>query len=161
MEAIMTTRSLEGKKFFVDYNNGVSAIISEDVFGNIRRQGDILNAAIRGITGNEEMKIRQQVEEETFHLVTPTFTFVRYNRFREDPHFSGSSRLFERLCKHIRSHGGVINDRRGFHVPFSNGFLHDDYRYVTTVQQFRDTFGISPQELMPEDGPDAGEIIDK
>ena len=113
------------------------------------------------LTSEEKVEYKDRwrasvADKATNHLCLPTFTFVRDDRFIESPWFTGNDNVLELLMKHIKETGGRI-ESSGFYVPFSNGCevgmhgkdaMKADLAYVTTQQQFRDTFGISMAELV-------------
>jgi len=94
-------------------------------------------------------------DDATHHLNTPTFTFVRSERFNSSPWFTATDDVLDLLIEHIKKNGGRIEEA-AFYVPFSNGCelgihgkdaMKSDLAYVTTSRQFRETFGISLTDL--------------
>ena len=151
----MSARSLEGKKFFTTQNNGVIALVSEDVYAGLAHRAEIQEA----LMSRNDSRATLAMTEGLAHMGTPTFTFARRERFVESPWFTGDcdwgNGLFETLCSYIQAEGGRVV-KGGFYVPFSNGCetgLHgptsmaDELRHVTTEVQFRATFGLNTNEL--------------
>lgn len=145
------------KKFFICYNNGVTALVSEEVKNDLHKQYVIWqNFAER--EKDEEYTKRWRAataSEATRHLKTPIFTFVQDERFKKSPWFTGNDELLEMLCLHIKECGWEIEEG-SFFVPFSNGCeigLHgkdsmkSELAQVTTEQQFRETFGLTTSAL--------------
>ena len=145
------------KKFFWNYNNGVTALVSEDTLADFEKQNAIytrLNDDDHRVKGRDDYS--KPLSEGLRHLGTPTFTFVRSERFEKSPWFTGDSNLYEALMEHITESEGLLG-QGWFHVPFSNGMeigchgdraMASELSYVTTDQQFRDAFGISRTELL-------------
>ena len=147
-------RSLEGKWFHICYNNGVYAVVSHEIYENIRRKRQIL--------------VRLEMERDLIPHIpeTPIFTFAGKDRVAKSPWFTGNDgdsddrkNDWHRLMNYIHREGGHYIDAT-FYVPFSNGCetgLHgpatqcDELRYVTTDAQFKETFGISLAELRDSD----------
>jgi hypothetical protein len=157
------------KKFFTCSNNGVIAIVNEDVYNDIHRQRMIRQYFT---TRDEKVEYSERwragvADNATNHLNVPTFTFVRPERFQESPWFTASYDVLNLLIDHIESIGGMIEDA-GFYVPFSNGCevgihgkdsMKSDLTYVTTSQQFCETFGISLAELVNPNTTHLGEAL--
>ena len=146
------------KKFFANYNNGVTAIVSEEVYNDIHRQRMIRQQFVAR-EESVEYKDRWRADlasKATEHLTVPIFTFASDDRFEESPWFTGNRQVYKTLVEYIRKNGGVVEEG-GFFVPFSNGCeigmhskdaMKSELAYVTTSQQFRETFGISQAELV-------------
>jgi len=147
-------RSLEGKAFFVGYNNGVTAIVTEDVLENRDKRLAILNALRKD--NNPLPHIDRIAEKGLGHIPdSPIFTFARDERADNEPWFTGNNTFLQRVFNHIAKEGGQCI-KRSFWIPFSNGAevgLHGDeaqieeLRYVTTYQNFIDTFAIEEDEI--------------
>ena len=153
------TRSLEGKWFHNFYNNGVEAIVTHEVWENMRKKRAVMLML-------ENMSKRNGDQEDMLPHIpdTPVFTFASKERVDKSPWFTGTmsntssfpeNRDLTRLLNYITRNGGQFGSG-SFHVPFSNGAeigFHgpdaqvDELRYVTTSQQFEETFGISMNEL--------------
>lgn len=141
------------KKFFACRNNGVTAIVSEEVYNDIHRQRMIrqhFTTCEENVEYNERW-LASVADKATNYLNVPTFTFVRPERFQESPWFTATDDVLDRLIDYIKYNGDKIEEA-GFYVPFSNGCelgihgkdaMKNDLAYVTTSQQFRETFGIS------------------
>lgn len=144
-------RSLEGKWFHTCYNNGVEAVVSHEVFENIRRKRLILT----------KLKVKNDLLPHISEV--PIFTFVNIGRLEESPWFTGTCSTRDDpnvsdvrlLLNYITRNGGHFGGAM-FYVPFSNGAemgLHgsqsqrDELRYVTTDAQFMEAFGVSLNEL--------------
>ena len=145
------------KKYFSCFNNGVTAIVSEEVYNDIQRHNTIWqNFAEREKEVEYKDRYRSDLASEaTFHLTTPTFTFTRVERFSESPWFTGDMYDLNEVIKFIEENGGVV-EHSGFYVPFSNAAeiglhgkqaMRGDLVHVTNSQQFRETFGISLPEI--------------
>ncbi len=144
------------KTFYTDYNNGVQVLISEEVMMDIRKKNAI-SLFYREAEREKSGKGFAQIADDAVPLVgTPTFTFTRRERVQDQPWFTGDNDFLEVLVAHIRENGGHIV-KGGIYVPFSNGSelgmqgteaMARELVYVTSEQQFRDTFGISIAELL-------------
>lgn len=148
--------------FYTCSNNGVTAIISEGVYQDIQKHVEIYKFFY---TTDEKPDVDHKDRwraalstEATQHLTTPIFTFVRNDRFRGAPWFTGDDTLFKVICEHIRDNGGTI-EHRFFNVPFSNGAevgmhgkeeIRYELAYVTTRRQFFETFGVELDDLIPK-----------
>ena len=141
-------RSLEGKQFYICYNNGVNAVVSGDILEDIQKKRAV--ASVLRAT-DDDVDFTPHIPE------FPIFTFANEERVSRSPWFTG---IFETdlkpLLGHIANNGGRIYGDSSFHVPFSNGCevsSHgreaqlEELRYVTTSAQFEETFGISLHEL--------------
>ena len=139
-------RSLEGKSFFRNYNNGVYSLASEEVFRGREKAERILN----------HLCLAEEVEVLELPLpASPIFTFAHYDRVLESPWFTGHAECLRKLIEHICEAGGSVLDS-GLHVPFSNGVEKGRFdraaqlaelRYVTSERQFAETFGITINEI--------------
>ena len=144
-------------KYYSCYNNGVQAIVSEDVMRGIEqskliqkffeyRDADIpANQRFRPAAAYKGLK----------HLAVPVFTFASSERVMEQPWFTGTIEEYSSLRRHIRANGDCIEEG-WFYIPFSNGLelglngenaMKSELAYVTTGEQFREAFGISIAEL--------------
>ena len=154
------TRSLVGKKFYTSFNNGVEAIVAEDVF-----LGMVQVEAITAILEKNECDrgglicpypVTEAIEKGLKHFAqTPIFTFADADRVASSPWITGNRRLLRVLLEYIQEEGGAYREGMVY-VPFSNAAeigAHGvaaqakELAYTTTDQQFRDTFGIGPREL--------------
>ena len=145
------------KKYFSCYNNGVTALVSEEVYNNLKKQASIqrlFTEREKDVTFNEQWRTETSYQGLR-HLLVPIFTFTRVERFGESPWFTGDINFLNELHKHIEENGGVV-ESSGFFVPFSNGCevgihgkdaMKNELAYVTTEQQFREAFGISVSEI--------------
>ena len=152
-------RSLKGSKFFSTDNNGVAAIVDPGVFENYWKR----DRCYRTLTSSDyrtstvpKVDAVKAIEQGLSHIpLTPVFTFVGEERFKRSPWFTGGPDLFHALLKHLSENGATVFPR-SFYVPFSNGIelgmrgpesAAEELRFVTTNQQFLDTFGVWPSEL--------------
>ncbi len=152
----MSARSLEGKKFFTNYNNGVYALISEDTLMDVNRYYLISTALHR--TMGDDSRAGKALDGVT-HLHGPIFTFAQLEeRAERDPWFTGSYEDYRYVVSHIERDGGQVKEGSHY-VPFSNGYERglrgpetqiDELRQVTTFGQFRATFGISLDEVLKQ-----------
>lgn len=143
------------KKFFHCHNNGVTAIVSEEVKNDYvkdREINSVLNDATHQVRGRDYSK---PLNEGLRHMGKPVFTFTHNERSQKSPWFTGDGELMEMLWEYTITNGGQFEEG-GFYVPFSNGCeigLHGDQAmaseltYVTTDTQFRETFDISRSEV--------------
>ena len=144
------------KKYFSCYNNGVTAIVSEEAYNDFGKLARIYHYFCSQDT-DPKCELRKTAYEAVMHLANhPTFTFARSERVSESPWFTGDNELAGALMIHIRTSGGSV-DQRGFQVPFSNAVelgihgqdsMKKELAYVTTEEQFRETFGITRAELL-------------
>jgi hypothetical protein len=139
-------------KFFVCYNNGVTAVVSEKVLEKIQWW----------------VETRQEMDQEGKHrdvplpYPRPIFTFAD----RPTLWMTGSRRFFEKLKKFLESQGHSF-ERASFYVPFSNGYeakyvtaahcedesramqwldhAEAEWRFVTSIDEFFQEFGILPE----------------
>ena len=149
------------KKFFFCYNNGVTAIVDEATLASIHKRN-----AIWQLFEEREKKAKFKeywwaphvASEGTWHLSVPIFTFVRQERFKESPWFTGDTGLMDALIEHIKERGDVFQDA-GFYVPFSNGCeigthgkesMRGELSNVTTEKQFEEIFGVRVSELVDQ-----------
>ncbi len=142
------------KTFYYDYNNGVTAVVSEDVLGDIKKLVEIRRHFAereREKPFGDDCFLSNSADQGIAALGKPVFTFTRQERFRESPWFTGDTELMNALAEHLKERGDVFQ-RGSFYVPFSNGCecgLHGpdsmkhELAYVTTEKQFEDTFGVS------------------
>jgi hypothetical protein len=82
-------------RFFYSYNNGVTAIASEEVIADMEKE-----QAVRSVLTDENHSVkgrdyRKPLREGLAHLGKPVFTFVRPERFKDSPWFTGDSDLLE------------------------------------------------------------------
>ncbi|MFA6177502.1 MAG: hypothetical protein WC694_01245 [Candidatus Paceibacterota bacterium] len=150
---------MEKKKFYVCSNNGVTAVVTEQTHKDLQKYcaiGSWFDETDAEKLYEERRLRRTAISSALGHLCTPTFTFTRPERASVSPWFTGDSELFWALTKHVENNGGVLLDGSCY-VPFSNGSevglhgheaLKDELSYVTTEQQFQETFGISISELI-------------
>jgi hypothetical protein len=152
-------RSLERKLFHTCTNNGVTAVISHATKIALHQKCLIQDALVREIVVETEKahQIGNVVMVGLAHIGTPIFTFSSSERVLRSPWFTGTLNLLEELKSHVSAQGGRF-EAASFFVPFSNGAeqgLHGlesqgaELRYVTTAQDFYDTFAIDPIDLMP------------
>ena len=153
-------RSLEGRKFFYIQNNGVWAIVAEEILrnrGHIRLISTILEDELRKGGRTVPDGSFRAIQEGLAHIPqTPIFTFALDGRAAGSPWLTGSRHLSEALEAYIHAEDGELQGNGGFYVPFSNGSelgahgadaMRNELQYVTTEAQFRDTFGIGPREV--------------
>jgi hypothetical protein len=152
-------RSLEGKKFFKWLNNGVCALVRSDVYAQWHRVNNIKLKLLYGGEhhGRTNDEVIEAVNRGLAHIpVTPYFTFVPERRLEDSPWHTGDKQLLGFLLTYIHKEGGYFEEGRNVYVPFSNGAelglsglagQEDQLKYVTTDQQFADTFGISAEEI--------------
>ena len=171
---LATLKGITMKKYYSCYNNGVTAIVSEEVLHDIEKFNKIYHLFIeqeKGKPYTDERKLAHVASEGVRHLATPVFTFARTERVAESPWFTGDTEVLDRLRSYIRYTGGTI-ESEGFHVPFSNGMeygmhgheaMTHELSYVTTEQQFREAFGISIAQLKEviEYGSYASRLLDQ
>ncbi len=152
-------RSLEGKTFFVNYNNGVTSITPERV---VRNQGLVATTHDRIASGMNQMdaEVRAQymdaLKDALAHIpTTPVFTFVDDERKSKSPWFTGTTHTENALVEWVKENGGHIEGNAGY-VPFSNAAelgvhgpdaMRNELRYVTTEAQFEEIFGIGPRDV--------------
>ncbi len=135
------THSLFGKLFFQFGNSFVTGLVSEDILRDIDRRQELINFAAT--------QSHTLVNNDLAHFpIGPIFTFAKFDKVKELALLTGSLTLLQRLQNFIRTNGGGVSAGRSFHVPFSSGPNNYDYRYVTTHEQFVDTFGITQAQLM-------------
>jgi hypothetical protein len=153
-------RRLEGQVFHTGFNNGVSALAHEAVVANFRKQNAIMNA-LKNLQTKEDRELIYSALDG--HLPAyPIFTFVRPERFKDSPWFTGDDKLFIALTEYLKNHGARVI-HQGLFVPFSNGYevgAHGvdaqagELCYVTSDEEFEKTFGVSIKELqklIPQD----------
>jgi len=144
-------RSLEGQEFLYSYNGGVNALVDRQTWLGLNKADQILKAIWQHDPGSK-VAINYLPT-----VTTPIFTFANHKRVQTSPWFTGHTEHLEKLYDHIRRHGGKLCSEYGnFYVPFSNGSetgLHGkeeqirELQYVTSRQQFFQTFGITLEEL--------------
>lgn len=139
------TRSLKGKKFFFCSNNGVTAVVEESILRNIERRQNI------------ERTLGESVGNALDHLQqTPIFTFADSSS-ENIGYFvtSHMSWVANALKRYIVAMDGTY-EGGSFYVPFSNQYERRrvdrktqaaELRYVTSEQQFEETFGASVREI--------------
>ncbi|MFA6270038.1 MAG: hypothetical protein WC657_02400 [Candidatus Paceibacterota bacterium] len=142
----------------MDHNNGVTAVVSQEVFSDIRKLGEIrqLFSDRERDKSYDDRFLAESADRGLSAIGKPVFTFTRNERAAESPWFTGDGELFKALAAHINENGDCI-ETGGFFVPFSNGCeigihgkesMASELAFVTTEQQFRETFGISRMELL-------------
>lgn len=141
------------KKYFSCYNNGVTAIVSEETYDNIQKHEIIWQLFMEQDFNSRTLP--ETAREGLEHLLVPIFTFTRPDRFNVSPWLTGDVAFLNELYAFIKESGGTI-ESGSFYVPFSNGCetgvhgtdaMKRELRHVTTGQQFRETFGISLSEI--------------
>ena len=145
------------KKFYACSNNGVLALMGEDAYNNTGKCNRIrmtLNDPNHRAPGRD---IDEPLDKGLAHIpITPVFTFTHNERFAKSPWFTGGGLLLEVLYECVLA-GGKIEEG-WFYVPFSNGAeigMHGDramvreLSYVTTAEQFRETFGSASRSSWP------------
>lgn len=153
-------RSLEGARFYYNSNNGVHALTSEDVERARDQCFKITTALTKSIPNHhysEIEKVQRQVQRGMERHFFPVFTFVPFKRLEEEPIYTGSYTLLKELKHYILTSGGHMK-KGGFYVPFSNGPLNHDYRYVTTDGEFEAVFGIMKEALLPDGSEQPGRV---
>ena len=141
----------------MDHNNGVTAVVSQEVFNDIKKLGKIrqLFSDRERDKSYDDRFLAESADRGLRAIGKPVFTFTRNERASESPWFTGDGELFKALTDYINENGDCI-ETGGFFVPFSNGCeigihgkdaMASEMAYVTTEQQFRDTFGITIAEL--------------
>lgn len=150
------TRSLEGKVFYEDRNNGVYALVAEEVF-NSRVRFDKIRQVL---SAHPPVNDGRQFDVALLSAIPlprrPIFTFVSsQTRSDESPWFTGNEAMLDNLREHILDEGGRI-EQSSVWVPFSNGAemgYHGldaqcaELWYVTTDEQFFQAFGITLEDL--------------
>ena len=146
-------------RYYTNYNNGVTALISEEVSRDIKKQNTIwqLCAKRDAEKAYGDRMLGATASSALNHLCVPIFTFVDPERAAESPWFTGDNKLLNALLDHINENGGfILTEHNNFYVPFSNGSelgmhgeesMKRELAYVTTEMQFRGTFGVSIQEI--------------
>jgi hypothetical protein len=153
-------RSLEGRKFFHNHNNGVTSLLSEEVLRSMELRWEVEGKVRKDLGLNLEIKAAQEfidaMNRGLQHIpVTPVFTFVSVERKPNSPWATGTTLIEAAIIAWIWEEGGQVQSGYGY-VPFSNGSesghhgpnaLGRELQYVTTEKQFVETFGIGPREL--------------
>src|SRR3989344_1924334 len=115
----MSARSLEGKKFFTNYNNGVYAIIGEDALMDINRYYLISTALHRTMADDDRAG---KALDGVMHLHGPIFSFVSSEeRKSREPWFTGGHEEYRYLLSYIEREGGRVEES-SVYIPFSNGY---------------------------------------
>jgi len=151
-------RRLEGKTFFTNRNNGVTAITSQDYSEETAQLVEQLCVYYdaQGFTAQEQKDAKNAVISVVFFK--PVFTFARAERVMNSPWFTGGVMLAQTLKYYIKQEGGIIQEA-DFYVPFSNGYelgihgvkaLQDELRWITTKMEFEQEFGVSLTSLLKE-----------
>jgi hypothetical protein len=164
--------TLQGKRFFTETQKGVIAVISEEILRNRSKIEAILarlpehwrkkNPAIWKKGPLAQQELADQARRGLKHIPTaPIFTFTQAQEGPSEPWFTGDSKLYAALMKHIRSEGGIL-ESGSFYVPFISGHetargsehsirarhgIRHELGYVSTEGQFQATFGIGVREL--------------
>lgn len=157
----MTGTKLQGRTFFINNNNGVTAIVDQLVNANGEKRRalyrSLVESRVPGSPDREEGAEAFDIGLE--HLWgTPVFTFADVERVARSPWFTGSSVLLDSVCRYIEKEDGLLIRGRSIFVPFSNGAETGlrgprpraqayELRYVTTEHQFLDTFGATIAEV--------------
>ena len=147
-------RLLEGQIFYRAKNNGVVAITSDHALAFEQKKSAVDKALLEGkLLPN---KAFEAVNSALDTLPTgPVFTFVARERFNKSPWFTEDDGILPALIAHIEAEGGRVIDRN-FHVPFSNDYenvhgdperLRKELRWITSPQQFIDTFHVTTHGL--------------
>ena len=144
------------KRYYSCYNNGVNAIVSEEVLRDLEKRQEIYKV-FQGHSAHFQTQEYEVAKAEGLRgLGLPIFTFVNPERFKTAPWCTGDTDLLTALQKQIQKDGGVLYIT-GFYVPFSNGAecglsgpesVAAELAYVTTERQFRETFGVSIEECL-------------
>jgi hypothetical protein len=145
------------KTFFVNVNNGVTALASERVVNEQAQRKAIASALTEPVRGNGlAFDVRRAIDEGLRLAKGPVFTFVNDERYAKSPWFSGKMWMFEKLVAHIEAEGGTVLEACSFYVPFSNGIetrcsnpdsVCAELEYVTTTQDFVDEFGLTRDQI--------------
>jgi len=148
------------KKYYLCSNNGVRALVSEEVYLDIEKYNNIwryFSEADKEFTDYENRWRAELSGRAVYHLMGPIFTFVHEDRFGKYPWFTGIVEDYALIAQKLESRGDIIEEG-GFYVPFSNAAeigLHgkdamkSELSHTTTRAQFRETFGFSLEELRP------------
>lgn len=148
-----------------DFNNGVQAICTEETnaaWNQRRRILEVVEARYETTVDHNnsvELISRKKVAiaaaERSLPPSGPIFTFAIPERVACSPWFTGAHDDCRRLILHLE-HTTELRVHQGLFVPFSNGCelgyhgpeaLESELKFVTSPQQFRETWGISIQEL--------------
>lgn len=150
------TRSLEGKVFYENRNNGVFAIVSQEVQLDRARFDSIRTRLTRNGVADGPKFDAALIEAVPLQRM-PIFTFAGgVARYEVSPWFTGNEPIFWALREHILGAGGQLYEHSIF-VPFSNGTEMGhagleaqcrELKYVTTDEQFIQTFGIALKDLV-------------
>lgn len=138
-------RSLKGQRFFFCTNNGVTGVLDEKILRNIERRANI------------ERTLGEAVGSALDHLPqTPVFTFADSSGENLGYFVTSHMRwVATALKRYIVAMGGTY-EGGSFYVPFSNQWERRrvdrktqalELRYVTSEQQFEETFGVSLNEI--------------
>jgi len=142
--------------FYECRNNGVIALVNERIFHSLNLMGDI-RADVYAASSRAPQAVQSVVTKGLQHLMTPIFTFSISHRIRNRNWFTGGSYLYDAVRKHMRATNHGLCGSYSFYVPFSNGLerghggsdgIAFELGFVTTEQQFQDTFGEGTRELL-------------
>ncbi|MBI3633874.1 MAG: hypothetical protein HY226_06345 [Candidatus Vogelbacteria bacterium] len=136
-------------------NNGVTALVDEDVQEGIDQAARIREALTRDRTLviPNDSAIGTGLARFPFG---PYFAFVSPERYERAPWFTGDRSVLVALADYITQEGGKIESSRGFWVPFSNAYelgVHgeesqiEELKKVATPADFRATFGIGINQI--------------
>lgn len=145
--------SLTGVTFFQNSNNGVTALIREDLQQNNEKVTRIHHTLEPSKLG----QVRDAIYDALSHIPQkPVFTFVSRERLFRHPWFTGDETLLVMIEEYIRKEGGTVTNNSSVWVPFSNGSemgLHgldaqrDELAYVTSEADFVAMFGTTSVAL--------------
>lgn len=144
------------KRYYSCYNNGVNAIVSEEVLRDLEKRQEIYKVFWSHSAYFQSAEFNSARRDGLRGLGVPIFTFVSPERFKTAPWCTGDNDLRDAVLKQIQKNGGDVYIK-SFHVPFSNGIecglsgpesMVAELAHVTTEQQFRETFGVSIEECL-------------
>ena len=147
---------LQGRTFLVNiHSSGTIALASSSVIANHELRFEIRSLLTMIAASNGGRRKLENVDYcvdagLSHHPITPIFSFVvktQYTRL-----YTGDHHMFENLRAYIIEKGGDIKEA-DIYVPFSDhrklisknpGVLIRELGFVTTSQQFIETFGAPP-----------------
>ncbi|MEK7158298.1 MAG: hypothetical protein AAB733_01865 [Patescibacteria group bacterium] len=152
----MSERILEVREVRTGFRNGVQTICTQDVYDMYTKQQEIIRAIEKLYISDPDLCTRAiKAARGAMPAASPIFTFAEAERVSQSPWFTGT----HEDCRSLLTHLGKFFELRmhdGLFVPFSSGSelgqhgleaLGSEYAFVTSPQQFRETWGISLKEL--------------
>ena len=157
-------KMFEGRVFYHDSNNGVTAVMLDDHYEAVLQAQEIAATAANRLSAARRHN-HTDVQENILKVLmrreqATVLTFTRAERTvdgeHQSPWFTGSFEDLELLKIFIEQEGGELRPA-GFNVPFSNGLeegfqgagrqLEELQQYVATQAQIRKIFNGSLQDV--------------